>query len=82
MTPQFEAPLWAEDGLSWAKSALSGLSGRWRVRLRYAGERLAYFSRELALNPHRRHLAKAMLTDAQLRRNFINNIVAQWRNMR
>jgi hypothetical protein len=82
MAPQFEAPAWAEDGRSWAKSALSGLSGPWRVRLRYAGERLVYFGRELALNPRRRRLAWSMLTDAQLRRNFIENIAAQWRNMR
>ena len=82
LTPQFEAPPWADDGRLWAKSALSGLSGRWRVRLRYAGERLVYFAQELAFNPRRRRLAWAMLTDAQLRRNFIDNIVAQWRNMR
>ncbi len=82
MAPLFKAPPWAEDGRSWAISALSGLSGSWRVRLRYAGERLVYFSRELALNSHRRRLAWSMLTDAQLRRNFINNIAAQWRNMR
>ena len=82
MAPQFEAPPWAEDGRAWAKSALSGLSGRWRVRLRYASERLVYFSRELAINPHRRHRAWATLTDAQLRRNFIDHIAAQWRNMR
>ena len=82
MAPQFKAPPWAEDGRPWAKSALSGLSGRWRVRLRYAGERLVFFGRELTFNPHRRRLAWAMLTDAQLRRNFIENITTQWRNMR
>lgn len=82
MTPQFEAPPWAQDGRSWAKNALSGLSGRWRVKLRYAGERLTYFARELVLNPHRRRRAWATLTDAQLRRNFIDHIAAQWRNMR
>ena len=82
MASQFEAPPWAEDGQSWAKSALSGLSGPALVRLRYASERLIYFSRELAFNPQRRRLARTMLTDAQLRRNFIDNIVAQWRNMR
>ncbi len=82
MAPQFEAPPWAQDGRPWAKSALSGMSGPWLIRLRYAGERLAYFGKELALNPHRRRLAWAMLTDGQLRRNFIDTIVAQWRNMR
>jgi hypothetical protein len=82
LAPQFKAPPWADAGRSWAKSALSGLSGRWRVRLRYAGERLAYFGRELTLNPRRRRRAWATLTDAQLRRNFIDHIAAQWRNMR
>ena len=82
MAPLFQAPTWAQDGQSWAQSALSGLSGRWRVRLRYAGERLAFFGKELALNPHRRRRAWATLTDAKLRRNFIDHIAAQWRNMR
>ena len=82
MAPLLEAPPWAENGRSWAKSAVSGLSGRWRVKLRYAGERLAYFARELASNPRRRQLAWAMLRDVKLRRNFIDTITAQWRNMR
>ncbi len=82
MAPQLTAPAWAQDGRPWAKAALAGLSGRWRVRLRYAGERLAYFGKELALNPHRRRRAWATLRDAKLRRNFIAHIAAQWRNMR
>jgi len=82
MAPLFQAPPWTDSGKSWAKSALSGLSARWRVRLRYASERLATFCRDLALDPRRRRQAWAMLTNAQLRRNFIDTITTQWRNMR
>lgn len=82
MAPQFKAPPFADAGRLWAKSAHAGLAGRGRLRLRYATERLTHFTRELAFNPHRRRRAWATLTNAQLRRNFIDHIAAQWRNMR